>query len=246
MWGRSFSHRISRADAPRGKILRMAISTLDTDKAEVIVPQGKDTVVSGFFGAPTLLLTKSKLYATFQLGGPSEIRVFDLQGKPATAPKQQVISAVGGLTGLGGDDVLFASTSYIEAPAWYRFEPEGGRTSKTAISMKSPVDFSDIRVIREFAESKDGTLVPVNIILSQSAQRNGKNPCVVTGYGGYGVNYVPRFRSAGRVLLEQGVVYPVTTVSLPCGTMTSALPVSSELIFTRRILPRGASAREIR
>ena len=38
---------ISRADAPRGKILRVKISSLDTGNAEVIVPQGKDTVVTG-------------------------------------------------------------------------------------------------------------------------------------------------------------------------------------------------------
>ena len=203
---------ISRADAPRGKVLHMAIGELDAAKARVVLPQGKDTIVSEFLGAPTLLPTQSKLYVLFQLGGPSEIRVFDLHGKPAAAPKQQAISSTGGLTSLGGDDVLFASTSYIEAPAWYRFDAKQGRTAKTKISMKSPVDFSDIRVVREFATSKDGTKVPVNIILSQSAQRNGKNPCVVTGYGGYGVNYVPRFRPANRVLLEQGIIYAVANL----------------------------------
>jgi len=203
---------ISRAGAPRGKVLHLAIRSLDAAKAQVVIPQGKDTVVSEFLGAPTLLPTQSKLYVLYQLGGPSEIRVFDLRGKPATPPRQQAISAIGGLTWLGGDDVLFSSTSYIEAPAWYRFDAKTSRTTKTPLSMRSPVDFSDVKVVREFATSKDGTKVPVNIVMPQSTQRNGKNPCVVTGYGGYGVNYVPRFRAANRVLLEQGIVFAVANL----------------------------------
>jgi len=203
---------ISRADAPRGKVLHMSIDKLDVAKAEMILPQGKDTIVSEFLGAPTLLPTESKLYVLYQLGGPSEIRVFELNGKKAAAPQQRSVSAIGGLTSLGKDDVLFSSTSYIEPPSWYRFDARSGKTTKTPLSMKSPVDFSDVRVVREFAVSKDGTKVPVNIVMPQSIQRDGNNPCVVTGYGGYGVNYVPRFRAYNRVLLEQGVIYAVANL----------------------------------
>ena len=38
-------------------------------------------------------------------------------------------------------------------------------------------------VVRELATSRDGTRVPVNILLPAGVRRDGSNPCVVTGYG---------------------------------------------------------------
>ena len=70
-------------------------------KAEVIIPQGEDTIVEDFWGPPTVLPTPNRLYVQYQLGGPSQIRVFDHQGKSMPAPKQLAVGAVAGLTPLG-------------------------------------------------------------------------------------------------------------------------------------------------
>jgi prolyl oligopeptidase len=203
---------VSRADAPRGRILRLPIDSLDIRKAKTVVPQGKNNLVTSFQGPPSILATQTRLYVTCQLGGPSEIRVFDLDGKPATAPAQQPVSSVGGLTRLVGDDVLFSSTTFIEPTAYFRFRPKTGKTIKLAVSTKSPVDMSDAKVVREFATSKDGTKIPVNIILPKGTRRDGSNPCLVTGYGGYGISVSPRFRPTLRVLLDQGMIYAVANL----------------------------------
>lgn len=202
---------LSRAGAPRGKILRVTIPTLDVGKAETIVPQGKDTIVSSFLSS-TLLATGTRLYAVYQLGGPSEIRAFDLHGKSLAAPRQLAVASAGGLTRLRGDDILFSNSSFVDPPAWYHFSSETGKTQETALASQSPVDFGDVQVVREFATSKDGTKVPINIIVPQGAKRDGSNPCVVTGYGGYGVSLAPRFRPSTRVLLDQGVIYAVANL----------------------------------
>ncbi|MGE3806237.1 MAG: prolyl oligopeptidase family serine peptidase, partial [Gemmataceae bacterium] len=156
--------------------------------------------------------TASRLYVEYQLGGPSEIRVFDLAGKPQPGPKQLDVSAVGGLTPVGGDDILFSNASFIAPPAWYSFDPKTGKTSKTSLVSTSPVSFDDAKVVREFAVSKDGTKVPVNIIMPKGLKLDGSNPCVVNGYGGYGVSLEPRFRATTRILLDQGVIYAVANL----------------------------------
>src|SRR5262249_20043674 len=96
---------VSRRGAPRGKVLRVSVSDPDVGKAEVIVPEGQDTIVTDFYGfssRQTVLPTAGRLYVTYQLGGPSAIRAFDRNGRPAAAPKQLPISTVGGLTPLTG------------------------------------------------------------------------------------------------------------------------------------------------
>ncbi len=203
---------LSRHNAPRGKILRVTIPTLDVSKAETIIPEGKDTIVSSFMGAPSILATDTRLYVEYQLGGPSEIRAFDYRGKPVAAPKQLPVSSVGGLTALKGDDLLFANSSFVEPSARYHFSPSTGKTVKTALASESPVDFDDTEVVREFATSKDGTKVPVNIIMPKETRLDGSNPCVVSGYGGYGVSLSPGFRATNRILLDQGVIYALANL----------------------------------
>jgi prolyl oligopeptidase len=65
---------------------------------------------------------------------------------------------------------------------------------------------SDVEVVRDFAVSKDGTKVPVNIMIPKGAKRDGTNPCLVTGYGGYNANRVPTFRPEQRILFNHGFI----------------------------------------
>jgi prolyl oligopeptidase len=52
----------------------------------------------------------------------------------------------------------------------------------------------------------------VNIIRRKGLKLDGSHPCLVTAYGGYGVNREPAFRASLRVLLERGVVWAETNI----------------------------------
>ncbi|MEK7405639.1 MAG: prolyl oligopeptidase family serine peptidase [Acidobacteriota bacterium] len=95
---------------------------------------------------------------------------------------------------------------------WRRFSPATGQTSKTGLVTSSPVDFSDTEASREFAVSRDGTRIPVNILRLKDTKLDGENPTVVAGYGGYGISNGPRFDAARRLLIEQGVVFAVANL----------------------------------
>ena len=204
---------ISRAGAPRGKIVRISLQDPRISTGRTIVPEGPDTVVTSFYHSPpSMVATPSRLYVLFQLGGPSALRVFDLDGKPLPAPVQLPLSSVGGITQLEGDDILFSNTSFVEPPAVYRYRAAPGKTEKTWLATTSPVTFQNVQVVREFATSKDGTKVPVSIIMSKNVKLDGTNPTLVNGYGGYGVNITPGFGAVKQVLLEQGFIYAVANL----------------------------------
>ncbi len=198
---------ISRAGAPRGKIIKLTPGNYSLENARVIIPEGKDTIVSTFFGHPPMVATPSCLYVTYQLGGPSEVRVFDYNGNQQKGPDILPVSNVGQIIAAGGDDILYQNSSYLEPPAWYVFEKEKGSTKKTTLVTQSPVDFSDCEVVREYATSKDGTRVPVNIVRRKGITLDGSNPVLLTGYGGYGINVEPGFSALRRVWIDRGGVY---------------------------------------
>ena len=203
---------VSLLGAPRGKVEHIAIADLSKKKPQTIIAQGDDAITTSFIGPPTMTATPDRLYIVYQLGGPSEIRAFDHRGKRVTAPRQLALASTYELEPLDGNDLLFGSVSYLEPDARYVFHAAEGSTEKTALASRSPVDLSDAEVVREFATSLDGTKVPVNIIMRKGTPRDGKNPLLATGYGGYGVSTVPHYQPLYRVLLDQGVIVAVANI----------------------------------
>src|SRR5262249_32205623 len=148
---------ISLEGAPRGKLIRLSVKDLDPAKAKVIVPEGKDTIVADFPGyssRQTVLPTATRLYVTYQLGGPTEVRCFDFDGKPLEAPKQLPVSTVGGLARLTGDDVLFSNVSYVQPRNVFEYRAKSNETVKLPLTTPPPVNLDDVEVAREFATSK--------------------------------------------------------------------------------------------
>jgi prolyl oligopeptidase len=96
--------------------------------------------------------------------------------------------------------------------AWFSYKPAARAVHRTALYMTSPVDFDDIEVVREFATSKDGTQVPLNILHKKGLKRDGRNPTLLYGYGGYGVSLTPAFDSTRRIWFDAGGVYAVANL----------------------------------
>jgi len=193
---------LSKQNAPRGKILRMGLEG-DLAGAATVVLESK-AVIDSFLPAAT------ELYVSDLVGGPSQVRIFNLAGgERGKVPIEGVVS-VGQLVRGKGDELLFDSQSYIEPPAWYRFESQ--KVVRTALRYKSPADFSDVQVTREFATSKDGTKVPLNIISRKGTNLDGNNPTVLYGYGGYNISLTPVFQVRLRPLLDHGFVYVIANL----------------------------------
>jgi len=207
---------VSRAGAPRGQVLRLRLGARSLREAKVLIPQGKDTLVTDFYDETSLILAGGRLHAIYQTGGPSQLRAFGLDGRPVRGqPTAAPVSAVGGLAG-HGDDVLFEVASYTTPSAWYRYgaprdaapsrKPAPPTTTEVpGLDGKPPVDLSGFEVIREMAISADKTQVPLNIVWPKGAPRDGSRACVVTGYGGYRANEEPGFPASLTPLLERGV-----------------------------------------
>ena len=154
-----------------------------------------------------------RLYVTDVVGGPSRIRVFDLKGRSLPGPPLPPVSAMYQVVPTRAGDVIFGISTYLAPSAWYRFDAATGKSIRTALFRTSPVHFDDTEVIREFAVSKDGTRVPVNIIRRRGTRLDGTNPTLLEGYGGYGISMKPFFLGAfTRAWLDQGGIYVIANL----------------------------------
>jgi len=208
---------ISRAGAPNGKIVKVGVPYASgaLAHATAIVPESSVAILSG--GAEQhsqdLSLSKDRLFVRDIVGGPNQVRVFDLNGKAKAKLPLPAIAANSEIEPLAGGDVLFDVSTYLRPRYYARWNPASGKSSETALKVTSPISFGDAEVKREFATSKDGTKVPVNIIERKGTKRDGANPTLLYGYGGYGISMTPSFLGAMRRLwLDRGGIYAVANI----------------------------------
>jgi len=196
---------LSRAEAPRGKILRLPLEVPELRNAAEIVSAGEAVIEQ-------IVPSNDALYTGDLLGGPSQIRRFDLNGKNATVIPIPQISSVQEMLALENGSLLFRDVSYTAPAAW--FQCSAGKTdpAKTALRSTSPVSLADIEVRRELATSKDGTKIPLNILFRKGTKRDGQNPTLLYGYGGYGISMSPNFDFTRRLWFNLGGVYVVANI----------------------------------
>jgi prolyl oligopeptidase len=192
-------------DAPRGKILRVPLNTPDLAKAKVVVAE-QTGVIQQFQPAA------AGMFVSCLLGGPSELQFFPSNSRRGRNIPTLPISSVGDLQCWHGNELVFGNSSYLEPFAWFVHDAGIRQTRRTALYLTAPVDFNDVEVVREFATSKDGTKVPLNILHKKGLKRDGKNPTLLYGYGGYGMSLSPGFDATRRLWFDAGGVFVIANL----------------------------------
>lgn len=207
----------SRKDAPRGKVLHLNAGQTDLQKATVVVPES-DAVIQGYDVKtleilPTLFPTRNNLFVVDIVGGPSQIRNFDQHGRLKGIIPSEPVSAIEAVVVTAKDQLYFQSQSYLRPAGWFRYYARNSRVSPTQLIEKSPINYDDCELIRDFAASRDGTKVPITIIRKIGTELDGRNPTLLYGYGGYGIVLSPSFLSpAVRLWLDHGGIYCVANL----------------------------------
>ncbi|PKK82345.1 MAG: oligopeptidase B [candidate division Zixibacteria bacterium HGW-Zixibacteria-1] len=70
----------------------------------------------------------------------------------------------------------------------------------------------DYQIERVFAETDDSAMVPISIVYRKGLVMDGTNPCMLYGYGSYGISTDPWFSVARVSLLDRGFVYAIAQV----------------------------------
>src|SRR5207247_764467 len=126
-------------------------------------------------------------------------RNFRLDNKGEASIQVQKISAVQEMFVVEDNSLLVRDVSYTQPAAWFHYAQGKTEPVETALRSTSPVSFADIEVTRDFATSQDGSRIPLNIIFRRGMKRDGQNPTLLYGYGGYGISMSPNFDFTRRL-----------------------------------------------
>jgi prolyl oligopeptidase len=209
VFGMDALYLLCRRDTPHGKVLRLPV----TDGATVA--DAHEIVPASDFVIEDLAVTRDTVWVVDMAGGPQQVRTFDPKGRPLSPveipPMSSVSSYSARLSAVGQDQIAWSCESFTKPATWW-VAADGEAPRPTALKTTTPVDLSGYEVTREFATSRDGTRIPLNVITAPGTPRDGTAPALLTAYGGYGISLVPVFDPELLLWLEQGGVYVVANI----------------------------------
>jgi prolyl oligopeptidase len=151
--------------------------------------------------------TGGKLFARYLKDVSAVVRIYTPGGKhegDVALPGPGTVSGFGGLA--EDTDTFYTFTSFLSPGAIYRYELGSG---KSTLFWRPKLDFDFSRYVTEkvFFPSKDGTHVPMFLTHRKDLVKDGRNPTLMYGYGGFSLSRLPDFSAERLALLEQGVIY---------------------------------------
>ena len=197
----------SYRDAPRFKVVRMALDAPDTAKAEVVVPPGNGVVTGIATARDALYLTRREGVTTTLL------RIAYAAGaKPET-----VTLPFAGYAEASGDPrvpgVVLELGGWAHAVRPYAYDPSTRRVAALPFVKIGAFDApTDIEAREVRVKSHDGVEVPLSILVKKGIRLDGNNPTILYGYGAYGITDDPIFNPRIYAWLERGGVYAVAHV----------------------------------
>jgi len=193
-------------DAPRYRVFVADAGNYDRESWKELIPQS-DAVLQG------AAVYGGKLFAQYEQNATSQLKLFDLEGKKLG---DVALPAIGAVFGTGGrwnrDDMFYGFQSFTFAPSIYRYDLKDGSTSLWTKVDAPSIDPSAYEVAQEWFKSKDGTRVPMFIVHKKGIPKNGKNPTLLTAYGGFNVSLTPTFSRTAYLWMEHGGIYAVANL----------------------------------
>ncbi|MEO3691812.1 prolyl oligopeptidase family serine peptidase [Roseateles paludis] len=190
-------------DAPRGRLVAMDLKGPPT--WTTLVPEGPDAMTSASAIGGRLLLTYLNHASTL-------VRLHDAKGKRL---RDIPLPGIGTASGFGGEwqdrETFFSYTSLTTPAEIHRLDLSTGKTTlfkrpKTAFN---PDEFE---TRREFIASKDGTRVPIFIAARKGLVRDGRQPTLLYGYGGFNVSQTPGYSVTAATWMRMGGVYVLASL----------------------------------
>jgi prolyl oligopeptidase len=145
-------------------------------------------------------------------------RLVELRHENNTWQRRDVATPAIGTLGVAAFDDIESSQYFLTVtdfltPATLYLGTAGSDARERLKAMPAWFDPAPYTVSQFEARSKDGTMVPYFVLMDRRARRDGSNPTVLYGYGGFEVSLKPAYSGViGAGWLEQGGVYVMANI----------------------------------
>ena len=195
---------VTNFNAPNKKIVTVDASNPTPENWVDLIPETNNVLAptkgGGFF------------FANYMVDAISQVKQYDYNGNLIREIELPGLGTASGFSGKKKDLVVYYGfTNYHTPTSIYSLNPKTGETAlywKPKIGYESDAYKSD----QVFYSSPDGTKIPMIITHKKGLLRNGKNPTILYGYGGFNISLTPNFSIVNAVWMEQGGILAVPNI----------------------------------
>ncbi|HWM87367.1 MAG TPA: prolyl oligopeptidase family serine peptidase, partial [Kofleriaceae bacterium] len=175
---------LSNEAAPRFKVLAIDPRKPARSAWKEVVPQGQATIEGMEVAGGHLIVTTLE-------DATSRVRIYRRDGKLAHEVSVPPLGTVSDVSGTFEEDAAyFQYSSFSERSIVFKASVRTGKLEEWA-RVRLPLDTAQIETEQVRYRSKDGTEIPMFIVHRKGAARNGRNPTILFGYGGFSTPMLP-------------------------------------------------------
>ena len=192
--------------APLEKVIAIDARWPEKENWKTLIPEADITLR----GAG--MVNGNEFVASYMKDAHSVIKRFDISGNEIGEIELPGLGTAGAPIGNREDtEAFYTFTSFLYPPTIFHYD---FKTGESKLFREPDIDFDLTQYTTEqvFFESKDGTRVPMFLVHRKDIDKNGKNPTLVYGYGGFNVSLLPRFSISKLAWIEKGGVYAQVTL----------------------------------
>ncbi len=193
-------YSVTSADAPHYKVVRARLDSPDWQHAETVIPEAADSIDS-------LTQSKDYLFVAYTDGINGRL----VRHALATGTTDEVTLPLKGTVeatcpDAHGNRCIVVISSWLQPPVVYEVDAATGEVGKSVFTTDVHYpEMADLVVEEVEAPGHDGTLIPLSIIHRKDIKLDGSSPCILEGYGAYGISWNPEF-SPRYSVANRGVV----------------------------------------
>lgn len=196
---------LSNYKAPKQQLYVFDVNKPQRENWKVVIAEKEDVLTS-------VSVLGNKIVAQYLQNAASHAFIYTLDGKLEQELSLPGIGTVSGFSGTKDDnDAFYSFTSYTYPPSIFRLDMS---KNESKLFRETEVNFNpqDFVTEQQFYTSKDGTKIPMFITYKKGLKKNGKNPVMLYGYGGFNISLNPSFNTSRLPFIEQGGIYVVANI----------------------------------
>ena len=189
--------------ADHNRLMAVPLATPERPNWREVIPETEDVMEDFTF-------IGNRIYVTYLHDVSNRIRVFEMDGTSAGEVEVPPLHSASIRGGEPGFALLTLSSLTSPTTVWRVNLETGERTIEEPPDIEW--DSAEFVVSQVWRTSKDGTRAPMFLAHRRDIELNGRNPTLLTGYGGFYVARKPRFSTTAALWLEMGGVYAMATL----------------------------------
>ncbi|MDR1653655.1 MAG: prolyl oligopeptidase family serine peptidase [Prevotellaceae bacterium] len=194
--------------APKYRLMMGDIKNPQIENWVDLIPESENVLVNLDFTQKNIIITYDKDASNF-------VKVYHLDGKPHFEIPLPTFGTVGFSANRKSNEIFYSFNSFTFPNTIYKLNVENYEKEVPQVYIEPKVaDFVPENYVTEqhFYTSKDGTKIPLYLVYKKGLKKDGANPTLLYGYGGFNITYRPSFSPYRIPFLDNGGVYAIANI----------------------------------